>query len=145
MVQVAYRRNVAVISDMIGGQIPIMIADFNTGMPQLKAGKVKALAVLTRERHPALPEVPTLHETVMPGYHILAWAGMFGPAGMPDEAVQALASAVDKALQRPEVRGRFANSGTDIYWSGPKEFDAFVKSELISWTAMIKEAGIEPE
>ena len=145
IVRVPYRSNPAVMTDLIGGQIPIMIADFNTGMPQLKAGKVKALAVLTRERNPALPDVPTLHETVMPGYHILAWAGMFGPAGMPDEAVQALASAVDKALQRPEVRGRFANSGTDIYWSGPKEFDAFVKSELGSWTAMIKEAGIEPE
>ena len=145
IVRVPYKSNPAVMIDLIGGQIPIMVADFNTGMPQLKAGKVKALAVLTRERNPALPDVPTLHETVMPGYHILAWAGMFGPAGMPDEAVQVLASAVDKALQRPEVRGRFANSGTDIYWSGPKEFDAFVKSELGSWTTMIKEAGIEPE
>ena len=145
IVRVPYKSNPAVMIDLIGGQIPIMVADFNTGMPQLKAGKVKALAVLTRERNPALPDVPTLHETVMPGYHILAWAGMFGPAGMPDEAVQVLASAVEKALQKPEVRGRFANSGTDIYWSGPKEFDAFVKSELGSWTAMIKEAGIEPE
>jgi tripartite-type tricarboxylate transporter receptor subunit TctC len=145
IVRVPYRSNPMVMTDLIGGQIPIMIADFNTGMPQLKAGKVKALAVLTRERHPALPDVPTLHETVMPGYHILAWAGMFGPAGMSDEAVRTLANAVEKALQKPEVRARFASSGTDIYWSGPKTFDAFVKSELVSWTAMIKEAGIQPE
>ena len=145
IVRVPYKSNPAVMTDLIGGQIPIMIADFNTGMPQLKAGKVKALAVLTRERNPALPDVPTLHETVMPGYHILAWAGMFGPAGIPKEATKILAEAVEKALQRPEVRARFANSGTDIYWSGPKEFDAFVKSELVSWTAMIKEAGIQPE
>jgi tripartite-type tricarboxylate transporter receptor subunit TctC len=145
IVRVPYRSNPMVMTDLIGGQIPIMVADFNTGMPQLKAGKVKALAVLTRERNPALPDVPTLNETVMPGYHILAWAGMFGPAGMPEEATTVLASAVEKALQRPEVRARFAASGTDIYWSGPKEFDAFVKSELVSWTAMIKEAGIQPE
>ena len=145
IVRVPYRSNPAVMTDLIGGQISIMIADFNTGMPQLKAGKVTALAVLTRERNPALPDVPTLHETVMPGYHILAWAGMFGPAGMPEEAVRTLAQAVEKALEKPEVRGRFASSGTDVYWSGPKEFDAFVKSELGSWTAMIKEAGIEPE
>ena len=145
IVRVPYKSNPAVMIDLIGGQIPIMIADFNTGMPQLKAGKVKALAVLTRERHPALPDVPTLHETVMPGYHILAWAGMFGPAGMPEEATKVLAAAVEKALQKPEVRARFASSGTDVYWSGPKEFDAFVKSELGSWTAMIKEAGIQPE
>ena len=145
IVRVPYKSNPAVMTDLLGGQIPIMVADFNTGMPQLKAGKVKALAVLTRERNPALPDVPTLHETVMPGYHILAWAGMFGPAGMPEEATKILAAAVEKALQKPEVRARFANSGTDIYWSGPKEFDAFVKSELVSWTAMIKEAGIQPE
>jgi tripartite-type tricarboxylate transporter receptor subunit TctC len=62
---------------------------------------------------------------------------------MPPEAVKVLADAVHKALERPEC-GR-ASSGTDIYWSGPKEFDAFVKSELVSWTAMIKEAGIQPE
>jgi len=145
IVRVPYRSNPMVMTDLLGGQIQIMVADFNTGMPQLKAGKVNALAVLTRDRNPALPNVPTLSETVMPGYHILAWAGMFGPAGMPPEAVKVLADAVHKALERPEVRARFASSGTDIYWSGPKEFDAFVKSELVSWTAMIKEAGIQPE
>jgi tripartite-type tricarboxylate transporter receptor subunit TctC len=145
IVRVSYRSNPAVMTDLLGGQIQIMIADLNNGMPQLKAGKVKALAVLTRDRHPALPDVPTLHETVMPGYHILAWAGMFGPAGLPPEVVQKLADAVQKALERPETRQRFTSSGTDIYWSGPKEFGAFVKSELVSWTAMIKEAGIEPE
>ena len=145
IVRVPYRSNPMVMTDLLGGQIQIMVADFNTGMPQLKAGKVNALAVLTRDRNPALPNVPTLSETVMPGYHILAWAGMFGPAGMPSEAVQILADAVQKALQKPEVRQRFMASGTDIYWSGPKEFDVFVKSELVSWTAMIKEAGIVPE
>jgi tripartite-type tricarboxylate transporter receptor subunit TctC len=145
IVRVPYRSNPAVMTDLLAGQIQVMIADFNTGLPQLKAGKVSALAVLTRDRNPALPDVPTLNETVMPGYHILAWAGMFGPANMPPEAVKVLAGAIEKALNTPMVRERFASSGTDIYWSGPREFDAFVKSELVSWTAMIKEAGIEPE
>jgi len=145
IVRVPYRSNPAVVTDLLGGQIQIMIADFNTGMIQLKAGKVSALAVLTRDRNPALPDVPTLSETVMPGYHILAWAGMFGPAGMPPEAVKVLADAVQKALDNPEVRKRFAGAGTDVYWSGPQQFAEFVKTELVSWTAMIKEAGIEPE
>jgi tripartite-type tricarboxylate transporter receptor subunit TctC len=145
IVRVPYRSNPAVMTDMLANQIQVMIADFNTGLPQLKAGKVKALAVLTRDRNPALPDVPTLNETVMPGYHILAWAGMFGPANMPPEAVKILAGAIEKALNTPAVQQRFASSGTDIYWSGPQDFDAFVKSELVSWTAMIKEAGIEPE
>jgi tripartite-type tricarboxylate transporter receptor subunit TctC len=145
IVKVPYRSNPMVMTDLLGGQIQIMVADFNTGIPQLKAGKVNALAVLTRDRHPALPNVPTLSETVMPGYHILAWAGMFGPAGMPPETVKVLADAVQKALENPQVRARFASSGTDVYWSGSKEFEAFVKSELVNWTAMIKEAGIQPE
>jgi tripartite-type tricarboxylate transporter receptor subunit TctC len=145
IVRVPYRSNPAVVTDLLGGQIQIMIADFNTGMTQLKAGKVSALAVLTRDRNPALPDVPTLSETVMPGYHILAWAGMFGPAGMPPEAVKVLADAVQKALDNPEVRKRFAGAGTDVYWSDPQQFAEFVKTELVSWTAMIKEAGIEPE
>jgi tripartite-type tricarboxylate transporter receptor subunit TctC len=145
IVRVPYRSNPMVMTDLLAGQIQIMIADLNTGMPQVRAGKIKPLAVIHRDRHPALPDVPTLSETVMPGYHILAWAGMFGPAGMPPEAVKALADATEKSLNKPEVRQRFTSSGTDIYWSGPREFDAFVKSELVSWTAMIKEAGIEPE
>ena len=81
----------------------------------------------------------------MPGYDILAWAGMFGPAGLPPEVVKVLADALDKALQRPDVRQRLAATATDIYWSGSQEFDAFLKSELVKWTAYIKEAGIEPE
>jgi tripartite-type tricarboxylate transporter receptor subunit TctC len=145
ILRVTYRSNPMVMTDLLGGQIQIMVADFNNGIPQLKAGKVNALAVLTRDRHPSLPNVPTLSETVMPGYHILAWAGMFGPAGMPPEITKKLADAVHKALEKPEVKQRFANTGTDVYWSDTKDFAEFVKSELVSWTAMIKEAGIQPE
>jgi putative tricarboxylic transport membrane protein len=145
IVRVPYRSNPAVMTDLLANQIQIMVADLNTGMPQLNAGKIKALAVARRDGHPALPGVPSLADTVMPGYHILAWAGMFAPAGLSPEAVKALAGATEKALNNLEVRQRFTSSGTDVYWSGPQEFDAFVKSELVSWTAMIKEAGIEPE
>ena len=145
IVRVNYRSNPMVMTDLLGGQIQIMIADFNTGLPQVRADKIRPLAVLTRDRNPALPDVPTLNETVMPGYDILAWAGMFGPAGLPPEAVKVLADALDKALQRSEVRQRLAATATDIYWSGSQEFDAFLKSELVKWTAYIKEAGIEPE
>ena len=70
---------------------------------------------------------------------------MFGPANMPPEAVKAIADNIEKALARQDVRERFNAAGTNIYWSGPKDFDALVKSELVKWTAAIKEAGIEPE
>jgi tripartite-type tricarboxylate transporter receptor subunit TctC len=145
VVRVNYRSNPAALTDLIAGHIQVMIPDFNTGLGQVKAKTIRPLAVLTKDRNPALPDVPTLAETVMPGFDILAWAGMFGPANMPPEAVKAIADNIDKALKRPDVRERFAAAGTDIYWIGPAQFDAFVKSELVKWTAAIKEAGIEPE
>jgi tripartite-type tricarboxylate transporter receptor subunit TctC len=145
LVRVNYRSNPAALTDLIAGHIQVMIPDFNTGLGQVKAKTIRPLAVLTKDRNPALPDVPTLSETVMPGFDILAWAGMFGPANMPPEAVKAIADNIDKALKRPDVRERFAAAGTDIYWIGPAQFDAFVKSELVKWTAAIQEAGIEPE
>jgi tripartite-type tricarboxylate transporter receptor subunit TctC len=145
LVRVNYRSNPAALTDLIAGHIQVMIPDFNTGLGQIKAKTIRPLAVLTLNRNPALPDVPTLSETVMPGFDILAWAGMFGPANMPPEAVKAIADSIEKALARQDVRERFNAAGTNIYWSGPKDFDAFVKSELVKWTAAIKEAGIEPE
>jgi tripartite-type tricarboxylate transporter receptor subunit TctC len=145
VVRVNYRSNPAALTDLVAGHIQMMIPDYNTGLAQVKAKTIRPLAVLTKDRNPALPDVPTLSETVMPGFDILAWAGMFGPANMPPEATKALAGAIEKALKQKEIRERFAAAGTDIYWSGPAEFDAFVKSELVKWTAAIKEAGIEPE
>jgi tripartite-type tricarboxylate transporter receptor subunit TctC len=145
IVRVPYRSNPMAMTDLVGGQIPMMIPDFNTGLPQLSSGKIRALAVLTKSRNATLPDVPTLDETVMPGFDILAWAGMFGPANMPPDSVKLIADELQKALAKPEIRSKFVASGTEVYWSGPAEFSAFVKSELPRWTAMIKEAGIEPE
>lgn len=94
IVRVNYRSNPAAVTDLVAGHIPMGIPDFNTGMPQLKTQKVRALAVLTKERNRVLPDVPTLNETVMPGFDLLAWAGMFGPANLPPEIVKVLADAV---------------------------------------------------
>jgi tripartite-type tricarboxylate transporter receptor subunit TctC len=86
-----------------------------------------------------------LNETVMPGYDLLAWTGIFGPAGMPQTAVNTLAKPIEKALASPEVRDRFRDSGVEIYWIGPAGFSDYVKTELVKWTTLIKAAGIEPE
>jgi tripartite-type tricarboxylate transporter receptor subunit TctC len=145
IVRVAYRSNPMAMTDLVAGHIPMMIPDFNTGLPQLRAQKIRALAVLTKARNSVLPDVPTLNETVMPNFDILAWAGMFGPANMPPEAVKLLADELQKALAKAEIKDRLTAAGTEVYFSGPVEFSAFVKSELPKWTAMIKEAGIVPE
>lgn len=145
MVRVAYRSVPAAMTDLMGGHIGVMIPDFGNGLPQLQAQKIRALAVLTQARNSRLPDVPTLNETVMPGFDLLAWAGMFGPAGLPTPVVERLAAEVQKILSNPDLKSRFVVAGAETFWSGPHEFDAYVKTELVKWTSLIKEAGIEPE
>jgi tripartite-type tricarboxylate transporter receptor subunit TctC len=145
IVRVAYRSNPTAVTDLMAGHIAMMIPDFNTGMPQVRAGTIRPLAVFTRERNRRLPDVPTLDETVMPGFDILAWAGMFAPANTPPDIVDRLADALRKILSDPTIVERFADTGTDTFYSGPQEFSDYVKTELIKWTSVAKEAGIEPE
>ena len=145
VVRVAYRSNPAAMTDLIAGHIPMMIPDFGVALPQVKAQKIRPLAVLTRERSVTLPDLPTLHETVMPGYDLLAWAGLFAPASLPAPIATRLAGELERMLARPELKERFLSSGVEVFFSGPKEFEDYVKSELTKWTRLIKEVGIEPE
>ena len=133
------------MTDLLAGHIQLMVPDMTTGLPQVKAGKIRPLAVLTKEPQPLLPDVPSLHETVMPEFETLAWAGLFGPAGMPPEAVNVLADAMKKMLAKPDAGERFQASGVQIQFQSPQELGDFVKAELVKYNAMIKEAGIEPE
>jgi tripartite-type tricarboxylate transporter receptor subunit TctC len=143
--RVPYRSNPAAITDLVAGHIPLMVPDFGTALPQLKVQKVRPLAVLTKERSTTLPDVPTLHETVMPDYDLLAWAGMFGPAGLPSPIAERISGELQKMLSKPEVKERMLNAGVEVFYTGPKPFDAYVRSELTKWTGLIKEAGIQPE
>jgi tripartite-type tricarboxylate transporter receptor subunit TctC len=145
LVRVNYRSNPQAVTDLVAGHISMMILEFTTGMPQIKAQKVRPIAMITKERSPYLPDLPTLNETILPGFDVMPWVGIFGPANMPPEAVKVLATELQKMVSKPEIKEQFMNSGTEVYWIGPERFPAFVKSELVTWTAMIKEAGIEPE
>ena len=145
MVRVAYRSVPAGMTDLIAGHIGVMIPDFGNGLPQMQAQKIRALAVLTEARSSRLPDLPTLNETVMPGFDILAWVGMFAPAGLPPSIAEKLAGALQKILANPDLKARFIVAGAETFYSGPKEFDGYVRSELVKWTSLIKEAGIEPE
>jgi tripartite-type tricarboxylate transporter receptor subunit TctC len=145
VVRVAYRSNPNAMTDLIAGHIQLMVPDMTTGLPQVKAGKIRPLAVLTKTPQPLLPGVPSLHETVMPEFETLAWAGLFGPAGMPPEAVKVLADAMKKILAEPDAGDRFQASGVQIQFQSPQELADFVKAELVKYNAMIKEAGIQPQ
>jgi tripartite-type tricarboxylate transporter receptor subunit TctC len=143
--RVPYRSNPAAMADLVAGHIALMVPDFGTGLPQLRAQKIRPLAVLTRERSTTLPDVPTLHETVMPNYDLLAWAGLFAPAGLPAPIAERISGELGKMLAKPEVKQRLLNSGVEVFYTGPKDFDGYVRSELVKWTGLIKEVGIQPE
>jgi tripartite-type tricarboxylate transporter receptor subunit TctC len=145
LARVPYRSNPAAITDLVAGHIPLMVPDFGTALPQLKVQKIRSLAVLTKERSTTLPDLPTLHETVMPGYDLLAWAGMFAPAGLPAPVAERISGELQKMLSKPEIKERLLNSGVEVFYTGPQDFDAYVRSELVKWTGLIKEAGIQPE
>jgi len=145
VVRVAYRSNPAAMTDLIAGHIPAMIPDFGVALPQLRERKIRGLAVLTRERSTMVPNLPTLHETVLPNFDLLAWAGIFAPANLPAPIAARLSGELEKMLSRPDVKERFVNAGVEVFYGGPMQFDEYVRAELVKWTSLIREAGIEPE
>jgi putative tricarboxylic transport membrane protein len=145
MLRVSYRSNPMAVTDLIAGRLSVMFLEFANGMPQIKAQKVRPIAMITKERSHYLPDLPTLDETILPGFDVMPWVGIFGPANMPAEVVKVLARELQTIVAKPEIKEQFMHAGMDVYWIGHEQFPDFVKSELVKWTAMIKEAGIDPE
>ncbi len=145
IVRVAYRSNPAAVTDLIAGHIQIMVPDLNTGLASVRSGKIRPLAMLNHGGTPQMPEVPSLHETVMPGFDILPWCGLSAPANLPPPVVEILGKAVQKALTDPQIQQRITDAGVGLFPGGPQEFTDYVKAQLANWTAVIKEAGIQPE
>ena len=145
MVRVPYVSNPQAATDLMAGHLPVMVVDFSNGISNINAGKMRPLAVLTRERSATLPNVPTLHETVMPDFDLIAWAGMFGPAKMPADIVKVLSDELGKVLADPEVRKRLEATGAEVEYQSSAQFEKYLKNELVKWTSLIKAAGIEPQ
>ena len=110
-------------------------------VPQVKAGRVRGLAVTTLRRSPAIPELPTVAESGVPGFEITAWSGLVVPAGVPKSIVAKLNAEVNKALALPSVKARLAAMGYDTVGGTPEQFTAFVKSESTRWADVVKRTG----
>ena len=115
------------------------------GVPRLPRGYVVKARPDAGRAATLGTDLPTLDGTVMPGYDLLAWTGMFGPAGVPKDIVDKIAGPIEKALANNEVRERFRDVGVEVSWIGPAGFPGYVQDELVKWTTLIKAAGIEPE
>jgi len=142
MVHVPYKGNVPAITDLMAGQTSLLFATMPTVLPQVQAGRLKALAVTSSTRSPAAPELPTVAEAALPGYSVTNWIGLFAPAGSPRDIVSKLNGETIRIMQAPDIRKRLANEGAKFTAKTPEEFGAFVRSEIAKWAKVVKEAGI---
>ena len=130
--------------DLMAGQVQMMIATLSLALPHARAGRVRALAVTSRERHPAVPGLPTVAETV-PGYHYTVWYGLLAPAGTPAAIIQRLNAAAVKILQARDTQEKFAGEGLQTTSDTPEEFAAYLKSEVETWAKVVHAAGLHAD
>ena len=145
LLHVPYKSNPPALTDLIGGQVDFMITDTATGLPQIKAGKVRALGFSMTRRSPLLPDVPTLDEAGVKGYDMSYWFAAYVPAGTPAPVVQRLRELLGAALRSAPAKAFFESAGVDAWSSTPEELRAFQEAETRKWGQIIKAAGIEPE
>lgn len=143
MTHVPYKGSAPAVQDLIGGQTQLLIDAGAVLLPQVKGGKLKALAVTGPKRDPQLPDVPTVRELGLAGMESLGFQGLVGPAGMPREVVDRLATELAKVLAQPELKAKFAAAGSEVHSLGPAEFAAFVKAENEKWALLIRERKLQ--
>jgi tripartite-type tricarboxylate transporter receptor subunit TctC len=142
LLHVPFRGDTASLTGLLGGEIPFVIAPPTAVLGQLKAGKVRALAVTSPQRWQGMPDVPTVAEQGVASYDVRSWAGWMLPAGVPQSIVERLHAETQKALQVPAVRTRLEEMGGDARGSTPQEMAAMVGSELQKWTRVAADARI---
>jgi tripartite-type tricarboxylate transporter receptor subunit TctC len=144
MTHVPYKGGAPMMIDLVGGQVNVMFVSAPQAIPQVKAGRIKALAVGSAQRIAQLPDTPTVAET-LPGFAAQSWVGMLVPAAVPKDVVERYGALAKKSLADPEVRGKLAGQGFDVVGSSPEEFLAFARAESEKWAKVIRDYNIRVE
>ena len=142
MVHVPYKGGAPAMIDLIAGQVQLVFSSAPTAVPQVKAGKIRGIAVTTIRRSTALPELPTIAESGLPGYEADNWYGIVTTAGTQRPIINYLNTEIVRALQLPDVKELLFKQGLEVRTSTPAEFGAYIKSEFDKWKKVIKDAGI---
>jgi tripartite-type tricarboxylate transporter receptor subunit TctC len=144
-VHVPYKGGAPAMTDLLAGQISISFANIPTAIQQVRAGRLRALAVTGAKRTPAAADVPTVAESGVPGFEVSNWFGIAAPARTPAAIVDRVQSDIARALKTPEVRAALESAGADPVGSTPAEYSAFVQREIAKWGKVVKAAGIKSE
>jgi tripartite-type tricarboxylate transporter receptor subunit TctC len=142
MVHVPYKGSPPALVDLLAGRVPIMSSTMPPVLPHIKTGKVRALAVTSATRSPALPDVPTVAESGVAGYEAIAWQGLLAPTGTPKAVIARINAAFVKVLKAPDIVAKLNEQGYETVASTPDWFASYTKSEIAKWSKVIKAAGI---
>ena len=141
---IPYKGSGPAIVDLIGGRYDYNFAGIQAAQPHVRSGKLRALAVTTPQRVAALPDIPAVAEAI-PGYEVVGWYGVIGPAGMPAALVERLNQELLQVLKQPDVHERIVNDGSEPVGSSPREFHDFMAADLAKWAKVVKESGAKFE
>jgi len=141
MVHIPYKGGAPALQALLAGDTQLMFDNLANSMQQVKAGKLKAIAVTTAKRSALVPELPTLSETGVPGFDIYTWWGFMAPAGTPKEIIAKWNTEVTRILNTPEMKAFFAQQGAEPAPTTPEQFEVLIKSEITKYTKIIKESG----
>ena len=145
IVHVAYRGNGPALTDTIAGNVQMLWGSAPSTLPQVKSGRLRAIAVSTAERSPAAPDVPTVAESGLQGYDVVLWHGLIGPKGLPAAVVNRINGELNKALKAPEMKERLAIDGVVPAGGTPEQFMAEIRRGIEVWGRVLKKIGVKPE
>ena len=145
LVHVPYKGSGPALTDLISGQVQVGFGPVITGLPHVKAGRLKALGVTGLERSVSAPEIPTVAEQGLPRFDMRTWTAMLAPAGMPPELVRRISTEVQRIMREPEVSGFLIGRGVDPAGSTPEEFGQLIRSELAKWRELLQRTGLKLE
>ena len=145
IVHVPYKGTGPALTDLLGGQINMMVSTFASALPHVKSGRMRALGVTTVKRSPAAPDVPTLIEGGVAGYDYSTWYGLLAPAGTPKPVIDMLNASNRKVLARDDIKQKLESQGVDPIVNTPAEFSAYMKSETEKWGKVVKATGAKAE
>ena len=141
MVHVPYKGSAPALQDLMAGQVQLMFDNLPSSLGQIKAGKLRPIAVTSAQRAPALPDIPTIAESGLPGFEATSWFGVLAPAGTPPDIVKRLNGEIDKWLQSPEAKDKLLAQGAVAAGGSPEDFAGYIRSETDKWAKVIKASG----
>jgi tripartite-type tricarboxylate transporter receptor subunit TctC len=142
---IPYKGAAPAMTDLLGGQVPMMFDVISTALAHVRSGRLKAIAVTSAKRTTVMPEVPTVAESGIPGFEAISWFGLYAPAATPKDTVNRLNADFNRVLQLPEVKEKLAAQGAEPIAMTPEQFAVYLRAEIVKWAKAIRDSGAKAE